>query len=518
MSASAEEAIFTEALALPADRRAAYLDRACGADAGLREAVEELLRAHDSAGDFFAAPALASEWAGGWGEQAGDWIGRYQLIEKIGEGGCGTVFLAEQVEPVRRRVALKVIKLGMDTRAVIARFAAERQALARMEHPHIARVFDAGATEAGRPFFAMEFVPGAKVTAFCDAQSLDLGSRVRLFAQICRAVHHAHQKGIIHRDLKPSNILVSEQDGAPVPKIIDFGIAKATDGRLAQDILVTAVDQLLGTPAYMSPEQLATGGNDLDTRSDVYALGVVLCELLTGALPWSGARAGGVAVDELIRARREGVATRPSMLVRNLDAMARDGAARCRGVAPAKWADALSGDLDWIVLRCLEHDRARRYDSAAALALDLERYLAHEPVAAVAPSAVYALGKFVRRHRGAFIAGGLVTTAVVAGLGVSAWLFWRERETLERARYAEQKAVEGFRAALAQKGAVSATLREVPSARAALDTAVVAARREFADRSAVLAGVLESLASAYAGLGDGAVAQTLRAEAAELRR
>jgi tRNA A-37 threonylcarbamoyl transferase component Bud32 len=511
----AEAAVFAGALALPPHERDAFLARACGPDAALRLAVESLLRAHDAAGDFFAPPPISSEWAALRGEEVGDRVGRYQLLENIGEGGCGIVFLADQREPIRRRVALKVIKLGMDTRAVIARFEAERQALARMDHPHIARVFDAGATESGRPFFVMEFVPGLRVTAYCDEHRLALMARLRLFAQICRAVHHAHQKGLIHRDLKPSNILVTEHDGAPVPKVIDFGIAKAAQGRLGDETALTAVDQLLGTPAYMSPEQLETGGLDLDTRSDIYALGVVLYELLTGGLPHAMTAQAGSGAEALRRERRDREATRPSVRIRTLDAAALAAVAQRRSHPPAKLAMALSGDLDWIVLRCLENDRARRYDSAAALALDLERHLAHEPVTAAAPSAAYVCGKFVRRHRMAFVTGGIVTAAIVAGLAVSTWLYWKERETLERARYAEQKAVEGFRAALAQKAAVA--VREGQTVRAALDAAVATARREQAARPELLAGLLESFASVYAGLGDAALAQSLRTEAARLR-
>lgn len=515
MSERTEASVFAGALALPPHERDAFLARECGQDSALRAAMESLLRAHDAAGDFFVPPPIPPALTGPRGEEVGDRIGRYQLLEKIGEGGCGTVFLADQLEPVRRHVALKVIKLGMDTRAVIARFEAERQALARMDHPHIARVFDAGATETGRPYFVMEFVPGMRVTAYCDEHRLALTARLRLFAQLCRAVHHAHQKGIIHRDLKPSNILVSEPDGAPVPKIIDFGIAKAAQGRLTEETLVTALDQLIGTPAYMSPEQLESGGLDLDTRSDIYALGVVLYELLTGALPHAVTAQAGSGVEALRRERRDQEPTRPSVRIQTLDVTALGVVAQRRGVLPAKLAAALSGDLDWIVLRCLERDRARRYDSAAALALDLERHLAHEPVTAAAPSAAYVFGKFLRRHRVAFVTGGLVTAAVVVGLAVSTWLYLREREALARARYAEQKAVDGFRAALAQKAATAT--REAQTARMALDAAMATARREQAARPELLAGLLESFASVYSGLGDEALAQSLRTEGARLR-
>ena len=279
-----DDEIFAEALERPAAERAAFLEGACQADAALRGRVEALLAGHDAAEDFLERspvdrpPALPEE-------QAGDLIGRYTLLRKIGEGGCGVVYLAEQKQPIRRRVALKVIKLGMDTRNFIARFEAERQALALMDHPDIARVFDAGATDAGRPFFVMEFVDGVPITHFCDTHRLSVTARLELFARVCLALQHAHQKGIIHRDIKPSNVLVAEHDGVPAPKVIDFGIAKATQGRLTDQTLVTGVEQFIGTPAYMSPEQAELRDLDIDTRSDVYSLGVLLYELLTGRPP-----------------------------------------------------------------------------------------------------------------------------------------------------------------------------------------------------------------------------------------
>ncbi len=315
---NSEVAILNAALELPAGERAAYLDNACAGDAALRQRVEELLRAHEQAKDFLEAPPagiifkrtnLANVPVA---EKAGDKIGRYKLLEQIGEGGCGVVYVAEQQEPVRRRVALKVIKLGMDTKQVIARFEAERQALALMDHPNIARVFDAGATETGRPYFVMELVRGVKITEYCDQNHLSARERLDLFIQVCRAVQHAHQKGVIHRDLKPSNILVTVNDGAPVPKVIDFGIAKATQGRLTDQTVYTAFEQFIGTPAYMSPEQAAMTSLDIDTRSDIYSLGVLLYELLTGKTPFDQKELLAAGLDEMRRTIRETEPPKPS--------------------------------------------------------------------------------------------------------------------------------------------------------------------------------------------------------------
>jgi serine/threonine protein kinase/tetratricopeptide (TPR) repeat protein len=349
-----------------------------------------------------------------------DRIGHYKLLQKLGEGGCGTVYLAEQEEPVVRRVALKVIKLGMDTKEVIARFEAERQALALMDHPNIAKVLDAGTTENGRPYFVMELVQGVPITAFCDERKLSTAARLELVTQVCHAVQHAHQKGIIHRDIKPSNILVALHDDAPMPKVIDFGIAKATAGRLTDQTLFTAVEQFIGTPAYMSPEQAQVSVVDIDTRSDIYSLGVLLYELLTGRTPFDTAELLKVGLDEMRRHIREVDPPRPSTRLSTLHGEALSTTAQCRQVHPPKLINLVRGDLDWIVMRCLEKDRTRRYETANGLAADIQHHLCDEPIAARSPSTVYVLKKLFRRHRlmvsgaAAFLALWSVGTVVSA--------------------------------------------------------------------------------------------------------
>ncbi len=357
----------------------------------------------------------------------GEAIGPYRLLEVLGEGGFGVVWLAEQREPIRRRVALKVIKPGMDTRAVLARFEAERNALAVMDHPHIARVLDGGATKQGLPYFVMEFVPGDTVTVYCKRHDLDLNARLRLFAQVCQAVQHAHAKGVVHRDLKPGNILVREIDGEPVAKVIDFGVAKALDNRLSEHTLFTTQGHIVGTPEYMAPEQAEGVGRDIDTRADVYSLGVVLYELLTGARPFDLRSA---AMHEIARIIQEVDPERPSTRV--LTRLAPTTSPRDR-TRTRTLARALRNDLDWVVMKCLEKDRARRYQTALALAEDLERFLRGEPVVAGPPSVTYRAGKFFRRHRvlvGAGAAVALLTLAFVVALSVA---LVRERAATERA-------------------------------------------------------------------------------------
>ncbi len=427
-----DDEIFGEAIELPEGERAAFLDRACERDAALRARIVALLAGHGQKWDYLETlaqrPVILPE------EKPGDVIGAYKLLQKIGEGGCGTVYMAEQEEPVRRRVALKVIKLGMDTREVIARFEAERQALAMMDHPNIARVLEAGATDAGRPYFAMELVRGVPITRYCDEQALSTAQRLQLFVQVCHAVQHAHQKGVVHRDLKPSNILVTLHDGAPVPKVIDFGIAKATQGRLTDNTVFTAFEQFIGTPAYMSPEQAELSGLDVDTRSDLYSLGVLLYELLTGRTPFDSKELLAVGLDEMRRHIREVEPPRPSTRLITLEKSLLTSAAQHRHTDAPKLINLLRGDLDWVVMRCLEKDRTRRYETATSLAQDLQRHLANEPVLARPPSAGYRLRKAARRHRLAFVAGGAVLIALLLGLGLSAWSFGREREARLHAR------------------------------------------------------------------------------------
>jgi hypothetical protein len=438
-----EKAVFCQALEITdPEQRRRFLEQACGADQDLRQQVERLLALSQSAGDFFqdCAPALAPVAADAAqvlsaAESAVEaeipetkCIGPYKLLQKLGEGGYGVVYMAEQEQPIRRRVALKIIKLGMDTKNVIARFEAERQALALMDHPNIARVLDAGATETGRPYFVMELVYGVKITDYCDQNRVSMQERLQLFIQVCNAVQHAHQKGIIHRDLKPSNIMVTMHDGVPVPKVIDFGIAKATEQRLTDKTLFTSYAQLMGTPAYMSPEQMELSGLNLDTRSDIYSLGVLLYELLTGRTPFDTTDLLKLGVDELRRTVCEREPLSPSAKLQTLNNEELTKTASRRQVEPPRLLSQLHGDLDWIVLKCLEKDRTRRYGGANALALDIQRYLDEEAVLARPPSQLYRLQKLVRRNRMVFLFGAAAVTALLAGTIISTLMFFKERE------------------------------------------------------------------------------------------
>ena len=437
-----ELAVFEAALQLPVEQRAAYLEKACGADGDLRRRVDDLLGAAERAGGFMrqsAVPQPAVAFRRPPTEKPGDMIGRYKLLEQIGEGGCGVVYMAEQEEPVRRRVALKVIKLGMDTKQVIARFEAERQALALMEHPNIARALDAGATEAGRPYFVMELVRGIKITEYCDQENLSTEQRLDLFIRVCQAVQHAHQKGIIHRDLKPSNILVADHDGVAVPKVIDFGVAKATtDQRLTDKTLFTAFEQFIGTPAYMSPEQARLSGLDIDTRTDIYSLGVLLYELLTGKTPLDQKELLASGLDEMRRTIREREPVRPSTRLSTMLEAELTTTAKHRRTEVPRLIHQVRGDLDWIAMKALEKNRARRYETANGLANDVQRYLASEPVAARPPSKLYRFQKLARRNKLAFAAAGAVTAALILGLAGVTWEYHKERQTRQRAEAAEK--------------------------------------------------------------------------------
>jgi serine/threonine protein kinase/Tfp pilus assembly protein PilF len=407
----------------------AYLDEACGADDELRHQVNLLLKAHREAGSVPGAALCERERTGPFqtlSEGAGTVIGPYKLMEQIGEGGMGLVFVAEQQQPVRRKVALKVIKPGMDTRQVVARFEAERQALALMDHPNIAKVLDGGTTESGRPYFVMELAKGAPITEYCDQNHVPIRQRLELFLSVCQAVQHAHQKGIIHRDLKPSNILVEIHDVHPVVKIIDFGIAKATGQKLTEKTIYTSVAQMVGTPLYMSPEQAGLSSLDVDTRSDVYSLGVVLYELLTGTTPFASETLKQAGYDEMRRIIREEEPPRPSTRVTTMEQAALSTIAEKRGLEPRRLNQQLRGELDWIVMKALEKDRNRRYDSASALAADVQRYLNDDPVLACPPSKFYRLGKFVRRHKAGLGVAAVLLLAML--LGGRSGLWWLQKQ------------------------------------------------------------------------------------------
>ncbi len=431
-----EQSLFIAALEKPIDGREKFLSEACPEQPELRGRVQRLLAAHENAERLMARPAVAVEpTIDQPQERPGTKIGRYKLLEQIGEGGMGTVWVAEQTEPVRRRVALKLIKPGMDSRQVLSRFDAERQALALMDHPNIARVIDGGTTDAGRPYFVMDLVRGVPITRYCDEHHLTPRQRLELFLPVSQAIQHAHQKGIIHRDIKPTNILVTEYDEKPVPKVIDFGVAKAISQSLTEKTMFTGLGQIVGTLEYMSPEQAKVNQLDIDTRSDIYALGVLLYELLTGSTPFDQARLRTLAFDETLRIIREEDPPKPSTRLSTSDTLAKIAAVR--GTEPARLTKLLRGELDWIVLKCLEKDRNRRYESASGLARDMQRYLHNEPVIACPPSHWYRFRKRVQRNRAIFAAAIASAVAVLLGLATLAASNYLIRQ--EQARTQQQK-------------------------------------------------------------------------------
>jgi serine/threonine protein kinase len=451
------EKIFHDALARPQAERPAFLAAACGGDEPLQRRLQALLHAHENPGSFLAEqpPLAAATLDDPIAERPGTVIGPYKLMEQIGEGGMGLVFVAEQQHPVRRKVALKIIKPGMDTRQVIARFEAERQALALMDHPNIAKVYDGGTTgaepdasargparlayasgSAGRPYFVMELVKGVPITEYCDQNQAPVRERLELFLDVCQAVQHAHQKGIIHRDIKPSNVLVMSQDGTPLVKVIDFGVAKAIGQQLTDKTIYTQFTQLIGTPLYMSPEQAGQSGIDVDTRTDIYALGVLLYELLTGTTPFDMERFKDASYEEIRRIIREEEPPKPSTRISTLGNVASTVSTQRRS-DPKQLSRLVRGELDWIVMKALEKDRNRRYETANGFAMDVQRYLADEPVLACPPSAAYRLRKFVRRNKAGLVLVASVAAALLAGTIISTW-------QAIRASNAEQKAQANF--------------------------------------------------------------------------
>ncbi|PHS06952.1 MAG: hypothetical protein COA78_13845 [Blastopirellula sp.] len=437
--------VFSKALEIASpEQRSAYLDQACKGNPQLRSEVEQLMQAIDQAGSFMERPILGSSTTTEFRpitEKIGTLIGPYKIREQLAEGGMGVVYVADQEVPVRRRVALKVIKPGMATKDVVARFEAERQALAMMDHPHIAHIFDGGVTESGQPFFAMELVHGLPITQYCDQHKLTSVQRLELFSKVCKAVQHAHQKGIIHRDIKPSNVLIAEIDGAAVPKIIDFGIAKAMNQKLTDQTIYTQFSQMVGTPLYMSPEQVSMDTLDIDTRSDVYSLGVLLYELLTGKTPFDREIIKQSGFDEFRRVIREDEPQRPSAAISTLQAQALSTVAENRHGDPRKLCGELRGELDWIVMRALEKDRNRRYESASSFAADVQRYLDDEPVEACTPSFGYRLQKSVRRHKALLTTSALVLVTLLAGIGGSVSYAIKADKAATSAEESETKAL-----------------------------------------------------------------------------
>jgi serine/threonine protein kinase len=541
---SIDEIYFAALEKAAAEEQSAYLDVVCADDAALRQRVERLLAAQPKVDSFLETPApgvvVDINREPSISEQAGEQIGPYKLLEQIGEGGMGVVFKAEQKHPIQRLVAIKIIKPGMDSRQVIARFAAERQALAVMDHSNIARVLDAGTTESGRPYFVMDLVEGLPVTEYCDREHLSMRERLKLMTAVCQAVQHAHQKGIIHRDIKPTNVLIVEDDGKPVPKIIDFGVAKAIAKSPLEKTAFTQVGQIIGTFEYMSPEQARFDDADVDTRTDIYSLGVLLYELLSGDTPFDRQRLRAAALDEVLRIIREDEPPAPSTKLTSNAAL--PSVAANRHTEPARLSKEVQGELDWIVMKALEKDRNRRYEGAGALAADILHYLSDEPVNAAAPSRLYRARKFMRRNKLLVLASAAVLAGLIVGIiGTTAALISQSRErkqaqlNLATALQSQENYVEAeklYRQALADAG--NTTEDRQRSARILLRLASIvgnwdeaeqlyrqaidAHREAFPPGDPTLAHALQTFAVALRNGGRAAEAEPLLREAYEIRR
>lgn len=494
-----EADLFAAALALPATERDRYLKRACSTDDGLLERLTCLLATFADATTFISDSPVADDVT--------DRIGPYRLLKELGEGGCGVAYLAEQTDPVRREVALKVIKPGMDTKAVIARFEAERQALALFDHPNVAKVFDAGTTREGRPYFVMEVVRGIRITEYCDQSRLTVPERLSLFIQVCNAIQHAHQKGIIHRDIKPSNVLVTMHDGLPVAKVIDFGIAKATQGRLTDHTLHTELDQIIGTPAYISPEQADPAQASVDTRSDIYSLGVLLYELLTGHTPFDPHELAQVSIEQFRARIRTEEPPRPSRCLSGLDGALLTQVSLRTGTAATKFIKEVRDDLDWIVMKCLEKEPLRRYQALTELIADLYRYLRHESVLARPPTLIYTVRKLARRNRVAF-ASALAAVAVVLFITGFAIMMTIQAQRIaverDRANQESQRAQKVSNVVL-NVFAIADPFQSAGSdvsGSALLDMAARSIERELADQPIPRARLLQAVGRAYARRGE----------------
>ncbi len=514
------KSVFLDALKIGSgEDRLAYLDRRCGEDADLRAEVETLLRHHDGLGDYLERPAfgpnVTEELSVPAPESSGVSIGPYKLLEQIGEGGMGTIWMAQQTEPVKRLVAVKLIKAGMDSKQVIARFEAERQALALMDHTNIARVLDAGTTQNGRPYFVMDLVKGVPITKYCDEHHLTPRERLELFLPVCQAIQHAHQKGIIHRDLKPSNVLVALYDGKPVPKVIDFGVAKAAGQSLTDKTLVTGFGNIVGTMEYMSPEQAEINQLDIDTRSDIYSLGVLLYELLTGTTPFTMKDLEKAGMLEMLRVIREQEPTKPSTRLSTAEGL--PTLAANRGTEPARLTKLVRGELDWIVMKCLEKDRNRRYETANGVMRDIERYLYDEPVTAGPPSAWYRLRKFSRRNRAAVLTVAAILFVLVAGIaGTTFGLIRAERRRAEAEQARSDEATQRRIADAEKQRAEEAERQTLASYRASADDAIeqlIGAKPDLGPQEKTyLKTTLERWQAFAARQGDDERGQALRAE------